>query len=177
MIKLVRESYSDQSSYHTLGFKIEPESTTKVQVIVTIPASFVDTVYQEASIAQRDAAKTYGFQQDSVPLDYITKTYQTNLIEHLKEFLLKFFVIGFLYHEIRHQKLTLADDPQLLDIDLEPHKDAHYYFELHLFPSVNIITWKYLPFKPPVRKRYKDLDRQVDTFVEEEQTLSGQKKG
>ncbi len=29
--------------------------------------------------------------------------------------------------------------------------------------------WKYFPFKAPHRKNYKDLDRQVETFVQEEQ--------
>ncbi|TET05821.1 hypothetical protein E3J79_04335 [Candidatus Dependentiae bacterium] len=172
MVRLIRKSKPEQSFYHALRLVLEPLSPGKVKAIVIIPARFVSTIYQEASIAQRDAAQTYGFHQQTVPLDYITSNYQANLIEHLKEFMLKFFVIGFLYHEILHQKLTLADDPKLVNIELGPKQEARYHFELNLFAEINIINWKYLPFKTPVRKRYKDLDRQANIFVNEEQVLA-----
>lgn len=176
MVKSAREHNTDQPFYQALDCKLEYQSPTLATATIIIPASFVDTLYREASLAQRDAAQPHGFAQETVPLEYITSNYQANLLEHLKEFILKYFVIGYLYHEIRHKKLTLADDPQLKDIELEPHQDAQYEFELILFPEINIINWKYLPFKAPVRKRYKDLDRQVDIFLEEEQTLAGQQK-
>jgi FKBP-type peptidyl-prolyl cis-trans isomerase (trigger factor) len=163
---------SEHSFYNSLRLILEPHSPGKVKAIVIIPAQFVSTIYQEASLAQRDAAQTYGFHQQTVPIDYITSNYQANLIEHLKEFMLKFFVIGFLYHEIRHKKLTLADDPKLVNIELGPKQEARYHFELNIFSEINIINWKYLPFKAPGRKRYKDLDRQAHIFFNEEQTFA-----
>ena len=175
MPKIAREHLSDQPSYQALTFNIESQPPRKAIATVIIPASFVSTIYKEASLAQRDAAHPHGFAQQEVPLDYIISTYQANLIEHLKEFIFKFFVIGFLYHEIRHKKIALADEPRLITIELEPDKDARYQFELNLFYEINIIQWKYLPFKAPVRKRYKDLDRQVDNFLREEQTLASQR--
>ena len=171
---MVRGKQSDQPNYQKLGFKLEPQTSTTVFAVITIPAKLVDVIYQEASFSQRDAAQTYGFQANNVPLEYITHTYHANLIEHLKEFILKFFVIGFLYRELRHRTISLADDPKLVGIDLDLHHDACYTFELNLFPSIGIINWKYLPFKPPARKRYKDLDRQVENFVEEELTSISQ---
>jgi FKBP-type peptidyl-prolyl cis-trans isomerase (trigger factor) len=36
-------------------------------------------------------------------------------------------------------------------------------------PHIAIYEWKYFPFKAPRRKNYKDLDRQVESFLEEEQ--------
>ncbi len=175
MGKVSREEHSDQPFYNQLIFSLEPQSSRTVLAIVTIPSKCIDVIYREASLSQRNAAQTYGFHIHTVPLDYITHTYHANLIEHLKEFILKFFVIGFLYHELRHRSISLADDPKLVGINLEPHQDARYTFKLNLFPSIGIINWKYLPFKPPLRKRYKDLDRQVDSFVKEELTLASQK--
>ena len=56
----------------------------------------------------------------------------------------------------------------LLILKLKPSEDARFIFELSLFPDLSIYEWKYFPFKAPKRKNYKDLDRQVDSFIEEE---------
>ena len=45
-----------------------------------------------------------------------------------------------------------------------------FTFEISVFPAMPLSEWKYLPFKAPKRKNYKDLDRQVESFLHEEQT-------
>lgn len=128
----------------------------------------VDVLYEQASLSQRNNTQTQGFNKGEVPVEYIASFYRANLTEHLKEFLFKYFVIGFLFQEIRNNKLVVVGDPRLLDITIAPNKDAIFRFELSLYPQLPIQEWKYLPFKAPKRKNYKDLDRQVDTFIEEE---------
>ena len=44
----------------------------------------------------------------------------------------------------------------------------HLILNFLLFPTITFQEWKYLPFKAPKRKNYKDLDRQVETFLQEE---------
>jgi hypothetical protein len=73
---------------------------------------------------------------------------------------------------MRAQKLLVAGDPRLVDIFLEHDKDARFVFELSVFSAISLNEWKYFPFKAPNRKNYKDLDRQVEAFVLEEQKNS-----
>jgi len=82
--------------------------------------------------------------------------------------LFKYFVVSFLYKQIREQKIYYAGEPRLKNIELEPGSDARFNFELTLFPNILLQEWKHFPFKAPKRKNYKDLDRQVVSFIEEE---------
>lgn len=138
---------------------------------VIIPSLIVDAVYKEASLSQQHYAQTYGFNKGQVPLEYISEFFKANLTTHLKEFLFKYFVIGFLFQEVRNKKLVVAGEPRLIDIQMQPGSDGKFIFELSVFPSFPVNEWKYLPFKAPKRKNYKDLDRQVESFIEEEKNF------
>lgn len=165
-----------QTNYHAttpgtsqyLTFELLEERPDSCIATIIIPSFFVDTIYKEAARSQKKAAQTHGFNRASIPLEYIEHNYQSNLLEHTKEFLFKFFVISFLYKELRARKFRFIDEPRLIDIEIQPHQDAHFTFELTLFPQIIIQEWKYFPFKPPRRKKYKDLDRQVELFIKEE---------
>ncbi len=154
-----------------LNLQLKQDDPIFCKAIVIIPAPLIHAIFAEASNSQKDYAQTQGFHKGEVPLEYITQHFKTNLTQHLKEFLFKYFVIGFLYDQIREKKLIVAGEPRLIDIHLDSEHDATYTFELSLFPSLQIQEWKYLPFKAPKRKNYKDLDRQVDTFIEEEKNF------
>ncbi len=62
-------------------------------------------------------------------------------------------------------------NPVCIEIAVEPHQEAHFIFDISIFSSLAGIEWKHLPFKAPKRKKYKDLDRQVDSFIKEELEL------
>lgn len=136
---------------------------------IVVPASLVDALYKQAVISQK-GTPAFGFHKRETPYAYIEQNYQSNLFEHIQEFLLKYLVIGFLEQEIYKKKILMAGRPRLISIDSQPGKDAVFNFELSLFPSLAFHEWKYLPFKAPKRKNYKDLDRQVETFLHEELT-------
>lgn len=138
------------------------------QATITIPHFFVDQLYQEAAFLQREHVQTHGFSKGQIPIEYIVQNFKANLSEHVKEFLFKYCVLDFLFQEIHRQKLLVVGDPRLIHITIEPGKDAQFTFELSLFTGMPVQEWKYLPFKSPKRKNYKDLDRQVETFIEEE---------
>ncbi len=152
----------------SLHFHVDYKHPTLCTATVKIPPRLVDAIYQETLQGQKQYTSAQGFRQGNVPVGYIEHNFRASLLEHLKEFLFKHMVLSYLYKEIRLQKLTLAGEPRLTDIFLEPHRTAEFSFECSLFPSVILQNWKFFPFKAPKRKNYKDLDRQVDTFIKDE---------
>jgi len=145
------------------------EQPTLCRATITVARSLVKTFFEETAVALKGNIQAYGFQQGEVPIEYISKQYKTNITEHLKEFFFKFGIVNFLFQEIRAQRLLVAGDPRLIDIFLENDSDARFIFELSIFPMIALNEWKYFPFKSPNRKNYKDLDRQVEAFIQEEQ--------
>ena len=135
---------------------------------ITIPAAVINALYHEAALSQQKHAQTRGFNRGHMPIEYVKQHYRAHLVEHLQELLFKYCVINSLYREIRTNKIVVAGEPRVLDISLQPDKDALFVFELSLFPEVPIYEWKHFPFKAPKRKRYKDLDKQVELFMQEE---------
>lgn len=156
---------------HQLSYELQEVKPLLVRISITIPANFVTTIYNEVLTAQKKEAHTHGFPQGATPLSYIEQNYRSNILEHVKEFLFKYFVLQILYQLIQENKLLIAGEPRLENIVLDPHTDATYIFELSLMKSVDTHKWKSLPFKAPRRKNYKDIDRQVETFIKEEQDL------
>lgn len=146
------------------------DSPSKAFAVVTVPQQSVDALYHEASCIQRRNTEAQGFKKGTIPLAYIQDTYHSNLKEHLEEFFLNYSVLDMLHREIREQKLLLTGNPQLIAMQVELKQDATFTFELSLCPAPDLTEWKYLPFKAPKRKNYKDLDRQVSDFIQSELT-------
>ena len=143
---------------------------------VLIPAPLIDAIYAQSVISQKHLVPAFGFHKNGVPLSYVEHNFKNSLLDHVKEFLLKYMVLEFLYKEIRSQKILLAGEPRLSHIFVEPQKDGIFDFELSVYQSQSLPEWKYLPFRAPKRKNYKDLDRQVEDFLcEEEIQKEGQK--
>lgn len=162
------ESDSQSDSCFEVGFELDHLDHGLAQATVIIPADIVENLYHETALSQVDIAHTVGFNKGHVPIEYIKINYREKLIDHLKELLFKYVVINALYKNIRSQKLMVSGYPRLIDINLVPEIDAKFIFELSLFNDISALDWKFLPFKAPKRKNYKDLDRQVISFVNEE---------
>lgn len=162
------QSSLSQSSHPQLSFEFECIRPDFCYGTVVVPAAIVDEFYHEAAQSQQNSAQTYGFHHGKVPLEYIKQNFTDNLADHIKELLFKYCVLNYLYEQVRLNKLVLVGEPRLTDITLRPQEDGRFTFEISLFPDLNIYDWKYFPFKSPKRKNYKDLDRQVESFIEEE---------
>jgi FKBP-type peptidyl-prolyl cis-trans isomerase (trigger factor) len=160
----------DSSALFSIEHNYEQPTLCRATIIVS--KSLVNTFFDETAIALQGNIQAHGFQQGEVPVEYIVKQYKVNITEHLKEFFFKFGIVNFLFQEMRAQKLLVAGDPRLIDIFLEHDRDARFVFELSVFSAISLNEWKYFPFKAPNRKNYKDLDRQVEAFVLEEQKNS-----
>lgn len=157
-------------SQSSLQFEVLQSDPSFCSLTITVPAQMVDSLYTQTIAEQRKSMPAFGFHKRETPAAYIEQNYQQNLLEYIQEFLLKYLVVGFLHQEIHRKKILLAGQPRLKSITIEPHTDAQFNFELSLYPPISFQEWKYLPFKAPKRKNYKDLDRQVDTFLQEEAT-------
>jgi FKBP-type peptidyl-prolyl cis-trans isomerase (trigger factor) len=158
----------DSLSYQ-LNCTVQPSSHSAFcTAVVTVPTAWVNALYHQVTHFLQHSIQAPGFAKGEVPFGYIQQTFHTAIIEHLKEFLFNYCVLESLYHEVERQKLIVAGNPRLIDIELAYDKDAHFTFEITLFPSFSLLEWKYFVFKAPRRKNYKDLDRQVDSFIKEE---------
>lgn len=154
--------------------QITIETPFQATAVITVEKDIVDALYREASYIQMHNTEAQGFKKGSIPLGYIQDTYSTILIEHIEEFLINYYVSDMLYREIRDKKLLLSSEPVLTALKVVPGHDATFTFSLSLCPEPDMGEWKYLPFKAPKRKNYKDIDRQVSLFLQEE--LSAQEK-
>jgi len=156
-------------SNSSLDFSLEKINSRLYKAEITIPTETVDAFYKQALLSHKHTVQTFGFNKGEIPLEYIESNYQSDVIDHLKEFLFKYFVLSFLFKKIREEKITIAGSPRLSHIDVRPGHPAHYTFEMSVFPTIQLQKWKYFPFKAPKRKNYKDIDRQVESFLKEEQ--------
>lgn len=151
-----------------LSLKLRSINSDICVATVVVPSPIVQEFYDLAAQHQQKSLTIPGFEKGQVPLGYIKKNYRENLIIHTQELLFKFYAISFLYQEIREQQLIVAGEPRLVEIALLPESEASFSFELTLITDQLIQEWKYFPFNAPKRKRYKDLDKQVKTFIDTE---------
>ena len=157
------------SQVQSPSFLLRDSSPQFSSAAVVIPSESVRILYEEASDMQKSNLYTHGFSKGDTPLSYIQKNFQPHLVEHIKEFLFKYFVINSFYDELQHKKILLAGEPLLQDVNLDGSGDLTYSFSLTLAQPIALHGWKRLPFKAPKRKNYKDLDRQVENFLKDEE--------
>ncbi len=163
-----QDNFSSASNNTHISFEFTSPQPSFGYAKIIISAKMVDILYDETARAQQHSVHAYGFNRGQVPLEYIKQNFEVNLLDHMKEFFLKYSVLNTLFREIRIRKIPIAGEPRLIKINIKPGHDADFLFEISLLPKLEITDWKYLPFKAPRRKNYKDLDRQVESFVKEE---------
>jgi len=138
------------------------------EITITIPVKIIDKIYRHSLHLQQQSSHTFGFNQHRAPIAYLNEYYKEHLLNHLKEFLFKYVVISFLYQKLLEQRIIVIGEPRLQNIILNPQEGAYYNF--HFAPSKPVVVrdWRYLPFKAPARKKYKDIDKQATNFITEE---------
>jgi FKBP-type peptidyl-prolyl cis-trans isomerase (trigger factor) len=151
-----------------LSLDLYDQEPTYCRARVKVAPSMINALYNESIETQKKLLNKHGFYTRSMPEGYVEASFKQNLHDHLKEFILKYAILGYLFDEIRAEKITIAGEPRLVDIVMQPPYMVEYHFEFSLFPRIHFHEWRYLPFRPPRRKNYKDLDRQVEQFLHEE---------
>jgi len=162
-----RSSMKDVSNL--LCMKFEHQEPTVLHATVTIEKPYIESIYQEALLNQKKHVQVPGFSRGSTPLTYLEKTYKIPVLEHLKEFFFSSCVSNFLSYQLSHNKIVTIGKPRLIDLALEPQTGASFKFQLTKASLQIIHDWDRLPFKAPGRKNYRDLDKQVEVFLAEEE--------
>lgn len=136
---------------------------------VIIPQALIQQFFKHAAQVKQLDSDSQGFKKGSVPLDYIQVHYKKNILSHMEEIFLKHFVIDELLEYIHKNKILIVGQLKLVSIKMDTESDAVYTFEGILPKEIYIQRWKNLPFKATQRKKYRDIDNQVKTFLEEEE--------
>jgi hypothetical protein len=138
------------------------------QAIITVPEDLLSNFINITLYDQQKILRPSGIDHRTITLSFIKEHYANSILEHLKEFLLKFCIIDFLYEQLQSHKIHFGGTPKLQSCSLTYNTEATYIFDVYLTEQISIGEWKLFPFKSPKRKNYKDLDKQVEHFIAEE---------
>lgn len=154
---------------HGLFFDIQRQpGKQKALVNINVNTSLTKEFYQQALTHHQHHFTAYGFQHQETPSFYVEAQYKPHLEKHLSEFIFSFYIASALYKFLREQKIVTIGEPRLIKAELELEKGCFYQFEVTLAPSILVHDWKYLPFKAPKRRLYKDIDKQAAALIQEE---------
>jgi FKBP-type peptidyl-prolyl cis-trans isomerase (trigger factor) len=138
-----------------------------MKVRVEVNAEVTNYVYAETVHFFRKK-QFDGFDYNKVPGEYLEATFGAEITKKLKSYLFRHHVIDALIAEITAQKIPYANYPRLTHIEVTPTQGATFCFDISLADHIELKEWKHFAFKGARRKRYKDLDKQVVQFVEQE---------
>ena len=152
-----------------IQFEVDCNTPGVCKCHVIVPQAFIQQFFKHAAQIKQLDSDSQGFKKGGVPLDYIQVHYKKNILSHMQEIFLKHFVIDALLEYIQKSKILIVGQLKLTDIKMDTDQDAVYTFEGILPKEVYIQRWKNLPFKATQRKKYRDIDNQVKSFLEEEE--------
>ncbi len=109
-----------------------------------------------------------GFQRKNVPLDYLEATLGDEITRKLHDLLLRHVVVNTISKHLQSNKIVSSNYPRLTKISSPLDGPWSFNFDLSLAHSIELKEWRNFSFKQPKRKRYKDLDKQVINFLDQE---------
>lgn len=107
-----------------------------------------------------------GFAEDDVPDEYIIDNFRGEIDERIKGYVFRHLVIDFLMTELSQRQIMFANYPRLIGTEMFAGPKMLFHFDVSVTDEVELKGWKLFLFKLPKRKRYKDLDKQVEQFLE-----------
>lgn len=148
----------------------QDEISCNYHFTISVPHALTKSFFEYAMHNHQSIAETAGFKKGTTPLAYIQKHFKAPIINHLKEVALKFFGINSLLQKIREEKIVLVGTPKLTNMNIDENGNTTYHFKADKTKEFYMQSWKYLPFKAIPRKKYRDIDKQVKTFLDDEAT-------
>lgn len=136
------------------------------KVNVTIDKQVIDSLYQETVLLFRTKYLD-GFGQNVAPVQYIEETYGIEINKKIKSYIFRHVIVDFLLEELIGRKIPFANYPRLMHITNAEGNAMIFTFDLSLTEAMELKEWKNFAFKTPRRKRYKDLDKQVLQFIDQ----------
>lgn len=149
------------------SFSIKRQSAHLFSVSIHIKPPIIEAIKRQTlNLLQNKHIE--GFKVGIIPNDYLEHMYFQEINAHLNDFILKNIVLDLLTSEIIARKLLLQNHPRLIGIENTKDNHAYYHFSLAIAETIILKDWKSLAFKFPRRKRYKDIDKQVEKFIQQE---------
>jgi FKBP-type peptidyl-prolyl cis-trans isomerase (trigger factor) len=149
-------------------FSTEAGSNNTQLLSVTASASTVKKLFQHIANHQCQFITPKGLKDSKEALTYIEDRFKNSFLEHAKELLFKLHIQSNLYKNIHSHKIITSGDPRLEKISLLPNQEIKFTFKVTCPKNIEIDEWKYIVFKFPQRKFYKDLDKQAELFAKVE---------
>ena len=147
-----------------------PDTNSYATATVTVPSKVSSKIYNYLAKSEAQRSNPYGFHQSTkTPLEYIERNLKGSLLNYLKEFLLRYSALNYLYRELRENSISLIGSPLLADITVDDQLNFKFIFKLITAQADQVMDWHYALFKFPQRKNYKDLDKRAKEFIDEEQ--------
>lgn len=109
-----------------------------------------------------------GFDRDKTPRDYVKEMYAKEIGQKIQNYFFYHLVTDFVINELIARKINSVNYPRLASIEHCLDKKVFYHFDVSVADPLELKEWKHFAFKPPKRKRYKDLDKQVESFVDQQ---------
>jgi FKBP-type peptidyl-prolyl cis-trans isomerase (trigger factor) len=146
----------------------KPISSHILQATILVSAQIIKMVYKRALSLYAKYAQPEGLKNMTLPSEFVEEEHMEEIKNNVKRFVLKHIVIDYLLQEVSNKKISVANYPRLKGMILCENGDAKYLFDLSVAKLLPLKDWKLFAFKSPKRKRYKDLDKQVDLFIKRE---------
>lgn len=139
--------------------------------VIEVPESVATPVEQHITDMFCHYSALPGFENEAIPYAYAKSYFEKEIYHETATFIFNHFVIDSLLREMREKKLLMTNWPRLKSVD---KKDGNllYTFMFSCAPDLPLKEWKHFVFNPPLRKNYKDLDKQVTLFLKNEQAES-----
>lgn len=160
---------SNGSEKYFLTFSIDLVSSHLAKIAITLTQEAIGEI-QDQTVQLFARKKLDGFAQNETPAEYILDHFKAEIGEKMRHYLLKYRVIHFLYEKTLEQKITLSNYPRLSSTTTDKKGAVTFHFDASLASNIELKEWKNFSFKPPKRKKYKDLDKQVASFLENDLT-------
>ncbi len=151
--------------HELLKFHSAPLSSHLLKITVEVSPTVQQTL-REQSLELFRANSLDGFDRNLLPITYIHELYGGEIKNKIKYYVLHHLVIDFIMQEVMARKINLANYPRLATIDMRPDDSIVYHFDVSVADPIELKEWKHFSFKSPKRKKYKDLDKQVVSFME-----------
>jgi FKBP-type peptidyl-prolyl cis-trans isomerase (trigger factor) len=147
-----------------------PLSSHLLKATVIVSADIVQRIRNQTLEYYQQHISLPGFKKNAVPKEYLEKYYHEEIYGNIRGLLFSHLVLTYTMEELARRKILLVNVPRLTNIKISPYYTAHYTFDISTVPTLNLKEWKHFIFKSPKRKNYKDLDKQVTSFIKREQS-------
>ena len=157
----------NERSTAPLSMAVEPISSHIIHARIVVSPTITEAIRTQTHTIYKEHIIAQGL--DIVPMSYVQNYYKEKIEHDVQKLILQHAVISFLYQECSEHKIPLAGFPRLKKIEALSNGSIAYLFDLSSAHRLEIREWKHFLFRAPRRKNYKDLDKQVETFLKQSQ--------